>query len=83
MDTPRPHDRVVLRRDERQRHSALGHPDSRYGGREVDRRPRDGLGKGKILENGKVHSMNLKVAHRAWTTSSRRGHRHRSALRTS
>jgi chaperonin GroES len=83
MDTRPLHDRVVLRRDERQRHSAGGilTPDT------AGEKPTEGrvmaVGKGKILENGKVPSMNLKVGHRAWTTSSRRGHRHRSALRTS
>ncbi len=41
------HDRVVLKWDERQRHSAGGHPDSGYGGREADRRPRDGRRQGQ------------------------------------
>jgi hypothetical protein len=46
MDIRPLHDRVVLKRDERQRH---WHPDSGYGGREADRRPRDGRRQGQEL----------------------------------
>lgn len=86
MDIHPLHDPVVLRRHERQRHSAGGIliPDT------AGEKPTEGrvmaVGKGKILENRKVPPMNLKVGHRVrrtWTTSSRRGHRHRLALRTS
>ena len=65
MDIRPLHARVVLRRHERQRHSAGGIliPDA------AGEKPTEGramaLGKGKILENGKVRPMDLKVGDRA------------------
>ena len=65
MDIRPLHDRVVLERDERQGHSAGGIliPDT------VGEKPTEGrvmaVGKGKILENGKVRPMDLKVGDRA------------------
>jgi chaperonin GroES len=64
MDIRPLHDRVVLKRDERQRHSAGGIliPDT------AGEKPTEGrviaVGKGKILENGKVRPMDLKVGDR-------------------
>jgi chaperonin GroES len=65
MGTRPLHDRVVLKRDERQRHSAGGIliPDT------AGEKPAEGrvmaLGKGKILENGKVRPRDLKAGDRA------------------
>ena len=58
------HDRVVLRRDERQRHSPGGIliPDT------AGEKPTEGqvvaVGQGKVLDNGKVRPMDLKVGDR-------------------
>ena len=59
MDIRPLHDRVVLKRDERQRHSPGGIliPDT------AGEKPTEGrvmaVGKGKILENGKIRPMDL------------------------
>jgi co-chaperonin GroES (HSP10) len=45
---------VVLKRDERQRHSPR-HLHSGYGGRKPTEGRVIAVGKGKILKNGKVH----------------------------
>jgi chaperonin GroES len=64
MDIRPLHDRVVLKRDERRRHSPGGIliPDA------VGEKPTEGrviaVGKGKILENGKVRPLDLQVGDR-------------------
>jgi chaperonin GroES len=64
MDIRPLHDRVVLKRDERQRHSPGGIliPDT------AGEKPTEGrvmaVGEGKILENGKVRPMDLRVGDR-------------------
>jgi chaperonin GroES len=64
MDIRPLHDCVVLKRDERQRHSPGGIliPDT------AGEKPTEGrvtaVGKGKILQNGKVRPMDLKVGDR-------------------
>jgi chaperonin GroES len=64
MDIRPLHDRVVLKRDEPQRHSPGGIliPDT------AGEKPTEGrvlaIGKGKILENGKVRPMDLRVGDR-------------------
>lgn len=58
------HDRVVLKRDERQRHSPGGIliPDT------AGEKPTEGqvvaVGEGKVLDNGKVRGMDLRVGDR-------------------
>jgi chaperonin GroES len=58
------HDRVVLKRDERQRHSPGGIliPDT------AGEKPTEGrvvaVGQGKVLDNGKIRPMDLKVRDR-------------------
>ena len=47
MDIRPLHDRVVLKRDERQRHSAGGILIPDTAGAKADRRPRDGRGQGQ------------------------------------
>ncbi len=64
MDIRPLHDRVVLKRDERQRNSPGGIliPDT------AGEKPTEGrvmaVGEGKILENGKVRPMDLRVGDR-------------------
>src|SRR2546421_7849746 len=64
MDIRPLHDRVVLKRDERQRHSPGGIliPDT------AGEKPTQGRGmaggKGKILDNGKVRPMDLRAGDR-------------------
>ena len=64
MDIRPLHDLVVLKRDERQRHSPGGIliPDT------AGEKPTEGrvmaVGEGKILENGKVRPMDLRVGDR-------------------
>ena len=58
------HDRVVLKRDERQRHSPGGILIPDTAGEKPTEAHVVAVGKGKVLDNGKIRPMDLKVGDR-------------------